>query len=71
MLIINISLKKTKKLIENNKKLIEYLEENPEINKKYKINYKMIDFNFIPKELQKAIFTFLINFLIVNIFVYI
>jgi len=50
-----LSLKKRKELIEDEEKLKEYLEENPEINEKYKINCKMIDFNFIPKELQKEI----------------
>jgi len=50
-----LPLKKRKELIENEDKLKEYLNENPEINEKYKINCKMIDFNFIPKELQKEI----------------
>ena len=50
-----LSLKKRKELIENEEKLKEYLDENPEIKEKYKINCKMIDFNFIPKELQKEI----------------
>ena len=50
-----LSLKKRKELIENEDKLKEYLDENPEIKEKYKINCKMIDFNFIPKELQKEI----------------
>ena len=50
-----LSLKKRKELIENEDKLNEYLDENPEIKEKYKINCKMIDFNFIPKELQKEI----------------
>ena len=50
-----LSLKKRKELIENEEKLKEYLDENPEIKEKYKINCQMIDFNFIPKELQKEI----------------
>lgn len=50
-----LSLQKRKELIENENKLKEYLDENPEIKEKYKINCKMIDFNFIPKELQKEI----------------
>ena len=50
-----LSLKKRKELIENEDKLKEYLDENPEIKEKYKINCHMIDFNFIPKELQKEI----------------
>ena len=50
-----LSLKKRKELIEDEAKLKEYLDENPEIKEKYKINCKMIDFNFIPKDLQKEI----------------
>jgi 5'-3' exonuclease len=50
-----LSLKRRKELIENEDKLKEYLDENPEIKEKYKINCKMIDFNFIPKDLQKEI----------------
>jgi len=50
-----LSLKKRKELIEDKNKLKEYLEENPDINEKYKINCRMIDFNYIPKDLQKEI----------------
>jgi len=50
-----LPLKKRKELIEDEDKLKEYLDENPEIKEKYKINCKMIDFNFIPKDLQKEI----------------
>ena len=50
-----LSLKKRKELIDDEDKLKEFLDENPEIKEKYKINCKMIDFNFIPKDLQKEI----------------
>ena len=50
-----LSLKKRKELIEDETKLKEYLQENPDINEKYKINCKMIDFTYIPKDLQKEI----------------
>jgi 5'-3' exonuclease len=50
-----LSLKKRKELIDDENKLKEYLDENPDINEKYKINCKMIDFTYIPKDLQKEI----------------
>ncbi len=50
-----LSLKKRKELIEDNDKLKEYLKENSDINEKYQINCKLIDFNYIPKDLQKII----------------
>jgi 5'-3' exonuclease len=50
-----LPLKRRKELIEDESKLMEYLNENPEIREKYETNCKMIDFNYIPKELQKKI----------------
>jgi 5'-3' exonuclease len=50
-----LSLKRRKELIEDENKLKEYLKENPEIKEKYELNKIMIDFNNIPKDLQKSI----------------
>jgi 5'-3' exonuclease len=50
-----LPLKKRKELIDDENKLKEYLNENPDINEKYKINCKMIDFTFIPKDLEKEV----------------
>jgi 5'-3' exonuclease len=50
-----LSLKKRKELIEDETKLKEYLQENSDINDKYKINCKMIDFKYIPKDLEKEV----------------
>ena len=47
--------KKKQELIDNEEKLIEYLNENPLIKEKYDLNCKMIDFNYIPSVLQKQI----------------
>lgn len=41
-----------KKLIESEDLLNEYLDNNKEIKKKYILNRKMIDFNFIPNDLK-------------------
>jgi 5'-3' exonuclease len=46
-------LKLKKELIADNIKLNKYLEENSDIKKKYELNQKLIDFNFIPKNLAK------------------
>ena len=50
-----LSLKKKKELIENEDMLIKYMEDNPDIKLKYNINRMMIDFSYIPKNLQKNI----------------
>lgn len=50
-----LPLKKRKELIEDEIKLKEYLKENPDIKEKYELNKIMIDFNNIPKDLQKNI----------------
>ena len=47
-----LSLKKRKEIIENNDELISYLNENPDIKKKYELNQKLINFDYIPKKLQ-------------------
>ena len=47
--------KNRKELIENNEKLLEYLEENPTIKKKYELNQKLINFDYIPKNLSDII----------------
>ena len=47
-----LSLKKRKEIIENNAELILYLNENPDIKKKYELNQKLINFDYIPKKLQ-------------------
>ena len=39
----------------DNNKLNKYLEENPDIKKKYELNQKLIDFDFIPKTLSKLV----------------
>lgn len=50
-----LPLKKRKELIEDEIKLKEYLKDNPDIKEKYELNKIMIDFNNIPKDLQKNI----------------
>jgi 5'-3' exonuclease len=47
-----LSLKKRKEIIENNDELLSYLNENPDIKKKYELNQKLINFDYIPKKLQ-------------------
>jgi hypothetical protein len=48
-------LKTRKELMTDNNKLNKYLEENPDIKKKYELNQKLIDFDFIPKTLSKLV----------------
>jgi 5'-3' exonuclease len=50
-----LSLKKKKELIEDNEKLIKYLDENPDIKKKYELNQKLICFDFIPSKFKNNI----------------
>jgi len=50
-----ITAKKKKELIENEKLLKEYMDENKEVKEQYEINEKMIDFNYIPQKLQSAL----------------
>jgi len=47
-------LKKKKEVISDELKLKEYLEENPDIKKKYELNQKLINFDFIPEKLAKT-----------------
>jgi 5'-3' exonuclease len=49
-----LSLKDRKEIISDNTKLNKYLEENPDIKKKYELNQKLIDFDFIPVALAKS-----------------
>ena len=44
--------KNKKEMINNPKLLLAYLEENSEIKKKFKLNQKLIDFDYIPKKYQ-------------------
>ena len=46
-------LKLKKELMSDDIKLNKYLEDNVDIKKKYELNQKLIDFNFIPKNLVK------------------
>lgn len=46
-------LKLKKELMSDDVKLNKYLEDNVDIKKKYELNQKLIDFNFIPKNLVK------------------
>lgn len=48
-----LSLKDRKEIISDNTKLNKYLEEHPDIKKKYELNQKLIDFDFIPASLAK------------------
>lgn len=48
-------LKLKKELLSDNDKLIEYLNENPDIKKKYENNQKLIDFDYIPEKLAKLV----------------
>jgi 5'-3' exonuclease len=48
-----LSLKDRKEIISDNTKLNKYLEEHPDIKKKYELNQKLIDFDFIPATLAK------------------
>ena len=50
-----LSLKVRKELMTDNDKLNKYLEENSDIKKKYELNQKLIDFDFIPKTLSKLV----------------
>ncbi len=49
-----LSLKDRKEIISDNTKLNKYLEEHPDIKKKYELNQKLIDFDFIPATLTKS-----------------
>ena len=49
-----LSLKDRKEIISDNTKLNKYLEEHPDIKKKYELNQKLIDFDFIPVTLAKS-----------------
>ena len=49
-----LSLKDRKEIISDNTKLNKYLEEHPDIKKKYELNQKLIDFDFIPATLAKS-----------------
>lgn len=49
-----LSLKDRKEIISDNTKLNKYLEEYPDIKKKYELNQKLIDFDFIPATLTKS-----------------
>jgi 5'-3' exonuclease len=49
-----LSLKDRKEIISDNTKLNKYLEEHPDIKKKYELNQKLIDFDFIPMTLVKS-----------------
>lgn len=47
---------KIRKLVKESKiEMEKFLKENPEIEKKYKLNEKLIDFKKIPKKIQKPI----------------
>lgn len=47
---------KVRKLVkESEKEMNKFLKDNCEINKRFKLNQKLIDFNFIPKKIQKPI----------------
>lgn len=47
---------KTRKMVKESKEFMEkFFEENPEIEKKYKLNEKLIDFNKIPKKIQNPV----------------
>jgi 5'-3' exonuclease len=48
-------IKNKKDLIENKKKLFSFLDNNILIKKKYLLNQKLINFDFIPKNLKKEI----------------
>ena len=51
-----LSLKSRKEIMEDDTKLKEYLDENPEIKKRYELNQKLINFDYIPKKLQEAFY---------------
>jgi len=57
-----LSLKKRKELIEDSNLLKEYLEENLDIKKKYELNQKLINFDYIPKSLSDTILKKIIMF---------
>lgn len=46
---------KKKELIENEEKLMEYLEAHPDVKKKYELNQKLINFDYIPTILSEVI----------------
>lgn len=46
-----------KELLINKDKFEKYLKDNPDVKKRYILNKKLIDFDYIPKSLQKNIFT--------------
>jgi len=52
---IRLSIKQRKEIINDKKKLKEYLNEDKEAYKKYKLNQLIIDFDYIPKKFQKLI----------------
>ena len=47
-----VNLKTRKAVKESKEEMDKFLEENPEIEKKYKLNEKLIDFSKIPKKIQ-------------------
>lgn len=48
-------IKNKKELLEDTSKLMEYLNENEAIKKKFLLNQKIIDFNYIPKKYKKKL----------------
>jgi len=54
-----LSNKERKKIKESKIELEKYLNNNPEYKKKYNLNKKLIDFNFIPKKYNKKVFKIL------------
>ena len=49
-----LSLKRRKEIIEDDIKLKEYLQENPDVKKIYELNQKLINFDYIPINLQET-----------------
>jgi len=58
---IRLSIKQRKEIINDKQKLKEYLNEDKEAYKKYKLNQLIIDFDYIPKKYQKLIIKQFIN----------
>jgi len=56
-----LSLKERKKILEDKESLYKYLYQNPLAQQQYNINKKLIDFNYIPKDVTDIIFLFIIN----------
>lgn len=50
-----LSIKKKKELLQDDEKLKNYINDNIDVKKQYELNSIMIDFNNIPKDLQKNI----------------